>query len=347
MKRTRTLAAVLCLALAAGPALQGCRPSTHAEPAQSADIADKDKAHATDESDAEATEPEGSEPDETSGEGEPEQPDLKDIADANRLSLLVGEAGPVHIVEETYDGDGLLLARSDVRYFQGSGGIVSSTAYTDVPAGKKDEYFRLDGKQYVRLADGTLIMRAAVTSGALQRYYDYYDKVESPFLYSKDEEMASCVLSDGVFEVATRLDLAVDRDLQRTSGLKEGISQMNLKVDARSLQVLEVDSRLLSTEGETLHHSKLTVETGAGAAYIPEFMAEFRNPSRSKTVTLVFDPGDEEEQKAYLEMPANAMFETMDEDFYTAYVDPDGTMPYDASSSKRQPKNLTLYLYRE
>lgn len=83
----------------------------------------------------------------------------------------------------------------------------------------------------------------------------------------------------------------------------------------------------------------------------PSFVKKLEKPSKMRTVTIVIDPGTEGEKTEKLEISAQAAFDVVPKDGYTAYADKEGKKEYTADSDTVSEagtfNNLIVYMIKE
>lgn len=82
----------------------------------------------------------------------------------------------------------------------------------------------------------------------------------------------------------------------------------------------------------------------------PSFVNELEKPDKTRTVTLVADPGTSEEKKTTHKIAKNALFDVIVPEEYGVYTDSQGTKEYDVSEVEPEEdgnyEDITLYFIK-
>lgn len=263
-------------------------------------------------------------------------------------------------IEKANEGSKLLEDHSSVSYkmeIRGESGKVTEEATLSKNDDGYDYYVRMETfgeyREEVYKDNYMYAEYGGNDSGIYYEVYWYMDGVFDEFM----KESVTGFLVDGTegLEITKREE--EDNFMSVTAQMDEGdnVSEeydffYEYVMDKDSLEINQFVGYSLDQEESKYVHS--FAEVNYDESYNePSFVKKLEKPSKKRTVTIVTSPGKSDEKTTKLEISAQAAFDVMLKDGYTAYMDKAGTKEYTAQSDTLLDSgvfdDLKLYLIKE
>ncbi|MCD8239405.1 MAG: hypothetical protein LUC92_08735 [Clostridiales bacterium] len=244
---------------------------------------------------------------------------LKAAAEAEQIYNLLSKYDNVYYKTAYYDADG-------------------EEYLTEYEYADKDMYVSEEdsGDIYIATADRIMGLDA---DGNVSEYvvmdgsgYDYWtaDKEDFMFTYNDEEEVLSQTEEDGNIIVSSRLDT------------DEGYEEYTYTIDSETMEMSHVSTVYYDTEGNVDVSSEQELGFNTDVYEIPVEIAAAMSLEETRTVTVISDPGTDEEKVQTQEIGKGVFAKiALAEDYTTMYDDEACTVPHELSGLD---DDITIYV---
>lgn len=252
-------------------------------------------------------------------EGEQQQALLDQLVEANKYDTLLDQYPFVELEEVAYDSDGNTLT-SRINIIQKIDG--QTALYAASP--NDYQFVHYDGKEYTLSNDGVCYVVFPLSDEMEQRIRDEVSQAKGLFFIDEHEQFDSVTKKDDTYEVLSSVDL---RESPKTDWMGYDLNSGTLHYEAHFGKDLMVSALKTTYEGEDCDIAYTTSSyLFDGESQLTKLLDQFSKSTR--TVTLVTDPGTDQETIKEFQVPANApafFFIDDPDDGYGMYYDKEGT----------------------
>ncbi len=251
------------------------------------------------------------------------------------------ESGEENVLKAAAEAEQIytLLSKYDNVYYKTVYCDADGEKYlTDYEYADKDIYVSEEdsGNIYVAIADHIMELDA---DGNISEYvvmdgsgYDYWtaDKENFMFTYNDEEKVLSQTEEDGNIIVNSRLDT------------DEGYEEYTYTIDSETMEMSRVYTVYYDTDGNVIVSREEELGFNTDVYEIPEEITTAMSPEETRTVTVISDPGTDEEKVQTREIGKGVFAKiALSEGYTTMYDDEACTVPHQLSGLD---EDITIYV---
>lgn len=266
--------------------------------------------------------------------------ELTDIQEANQGEKLLENHGVVSYKMEFRDSDGKMTEEASL--VKDGKDTVYQVKLSQSSTYNRTEVYK-DGWSYSEFVDGEDITHEVFWymdgeyDAELKQYVDAFlvDGVDGLEIKEREE-------GENYYSIKAQVDEGDNVSEEYDYFYEYVVDKSSLEIDQYVAYALDSDEKQnVMSFAEVTYDDKYSE---------PDFVKSLQNAEKTRTVTIITDPGTSSEKKTEVKIASTALFDAVVADGYGVYTDRDGRQQYDETSQEADQngnyEDITLYLIK-